>query len=232
MAKKRFFPDDLPGQLIWLVDFILNVPAFAVKYGITPVQITALEADKEWLNYWFQASSAVQLFAQNVTAFKNEVAFGVAPNGVPSVPPALPDLGVEPPAVAPGVFKRALAIANAIKVHKDYTVADGEAMGLEGAEIVPPDLITERPNLKLTLAADHVDINWRKQTLPVEALEIWVKRGAGDFVYLATDTTTPKYVDTQPFPAVEEKWTYKAIYRIGDGRVGLWSEEVSVTVKA
>jgi hypothetical protein len=26
------------------------------------------------------------------------------------------------------------------------------------------------------------------------------------------------------------KWTYQAIYRVGDGRVGQWSKPVSVTV--
>lgn len=232
MAKKPFFPNDLPGQIIWLQDFQLSLPTFAAKYGITTAQLDGLEADKDWMIYWFQAGTTVRLYGQSVTAFRNEVAFGIPAGGVASVPPVLTDLGTPPVAVEPGVFKRALALANGIKAHKDYTISDGEAMGLEGAEIVPHDLSTVRPNLKPRIAGDTVEVQWNKQTLQVQALEIWVKRGAGDFAYLATDTTTPKYVDTHPFPAAEEKWTYKAIYRLGDGRVGLWSEEVSVTVKA
>ena len=40
----------------------------------------------------------------------------------------------------------------------------------------------------------------------------------------------PGYVDTQPFPATPVKWTYQAIYRVDDSRVGQWSNPVSVTV--
>jgi len=184
------------------------------------------------MEHWWDVHTQTQTYAQGLTAFKNEVAYGVPAGALPSVVPAPPSLGAPPPAVLPGVFPRALSIANAIKVHKDYTVADGEVLRLEGAEITPPDLANARPVLKLVKAADHVDIGWGKQGLPVDGVEIWVKRGAAAYAFLAVDTTTPKYVDTQPFPATEEKWTYKAIYIFGGGRVGLWSKEVSVTVGA
>jgi hypothetical protein len=49
------------------------------------------------------------------------------------------------------------------------------------------------------------------------------------FVGLAFDTT-PGCVDTQPFPTAPVKWSYQAIYRLGDSRVGQWSKPVSVTV--
>ena len=38
------------------------------------------------------------------------------------------------------------------------------------------------------------------------------------------------YTDTAPFPAAPVKWTYRAIYHVGDSQVGLWSLPVSVTV--
>jgi hypothetical protein len=60
--------------------------------------------------------------------------------------------------------------------------------------------------------------------------EIQVDRADGKgFVALAFDTT-PGYVDSQPFPATPVKWTYQAIYRVGDARVGQWSKPVSITV--
>lgn len=49
------------------------------------------------------------------------------------------------------------------------------------------------------------------------------------FVFLANDTT-PGYLDTMAFPSTPTKWTYRAIYRVGDQRVGQWSKPVSVTV--
>ena len=42
--------------------------------------------------------------------------------------------------------------------------------------------------------------------------------------------TTPGYNDTAPFPAAPAKWSYRAIYRVGDAQVGVWSNVVSVTV--
>jgi hypothetical protein len=59
-----------------------------------------------------------------------------------------------------------------------------------------------------------------------------VDRGDGKgFIFLANDTT-PGYIDTDPFPAAPTRWTYRAIYIIGDAQVGLWSKPVSVTVGA
>ena len=34
------------------------------------------------------------------------------------------------------------------------------------------------------------------------------------------------------FPAAPAKWTYRAIYRVNDAQVGLWSKPVSLTVQA
>ena len=36
--------------------------------------------------------------------------------------------------------------------------------------------------------------------------------------------------DTTPLPATAAKWKYRAIYRVADARVGVWSDEVSITV--
>ncbi len=47
---------------------------------------------------------------------------------------------------------------------------------------------------------------------------------------LLTHDSTPNDIDTAPFPSAPAKWTYKAIYRVGDTQVGQWSAEVSVTV--
>ena len=46
---------------------------------------------------------------------------------------------------------------------------------------------------------------------------------------LAFDTT-PGYTDTQAFPTAVTHWKYRAIYRVDDAQVGLWSETISVAV--
>jgi hypothetical protein len=40
----------------------------------------------------------------------------------------------------------------------------------------------------------------------------------------------PNYIDGTPPPATAEKRTYKAIFKVGDARVGQRSDEVSITV--
>jgi len=37
---------------------------------------------------------------------------------------------------------------------------------------------------------------------------------------------------THARPATPAKWKYRAIYRVGDARVGLWSAEASIAVGA
>ena len=61
-------------------------------------------------------------------------------------------------------------------------------------------------------------------------LEIQVDRGDGKGFVFLTYHTTPNYTDTQPFPAVHAKWKYRAIYRVGDFQVGIWSNTVEITV--
>jgi hypothetical protein len=232
MAKKRFFPTKLEGKIIWLNNFVKTLPTYAAKYGIAATQLADLNKDRDWMNYWAEQRNLNNTYAQGLTAFRNEVAFGRLPTGTTaSEAPAPPATGTPPPAVAPGVFPRCLAVANAIKVHINYTVADGEALGLEGAQIVKPGLNDARPVLKPVKSGEVVTIKWGKQKLPVDGLEIHVKRGAADFTFLATDTNTPSFIDTFPQPATPEEWTYKGIY-IKDGvRVGLWSEAVAIVVK-
>jgi hypothetical protein len=233
MAKKRFFPNGLEGRIFWHNNFVKTLPTYAAKYGISAAQLADLIKDKNWINYWAEQRNLNNTYVQGLTAFRNEVAFGRLPTGTTaSVPPSPPAPGTPPPAVTPGVFPRCLAIANAIKVHLHYTVADGEALGLEGPEIVKPNLNVARPVLKAAKSGERVTIKWGKQKLPVDALEIHVKRGAAAYTFLATDTNTPTFIDTFPQPAIAEEWTYKAIYIKGDARVGLWSEEVAIMVKA
>jgi hypothetical protein len=70
---------------------------------------------------------------------------------------------------------------------------------------------------------------WQGQSAFLDMIELQVDRGDGHgFVLLAMDTT-PNYTDTLA-PTAPAKWTYRGIYRVGDQRVGQWSNEVSINV--
>ena len=106
----------------------------------------------------------------------------------------------------------------------------GEALGIEGSQQAGPDDATIQPDISATISGTHVEIGWNWGGFAnfLDQLELEVDRGQG-FVLLAIDTT-PGYTDNQPFPSAPVKWTYRAIYRLGDNRVGQWSKPVSVTV--
>ncbi len=111
-----------------------------------------------------------------------------------------------------------------IKNHPGYTEAIGQDLAIIGAEqTVDPGAM--KPALKLTLAAGHPNVGWKKQGM--DGLEIHVDRGAG-FGFLAIDTV-PDYLDTAALPAAGASavWKYKAIYRLGDEEVGQWSDVAS-----
>jgi hypothetical protein len=116
------------------------------------------------------------------------------------------------------------------KAHANYTPPIGEALGIEGPEQSGPDFSTFKPVLTLRLSGGQVlaGWGWQGQGAFLDMIEIHVNRGAG-YQMLAFDTT-PDYLDTFAAPAGGQKWTYKAIYRLGDQRVGQWSDEASITI--
>jgi len=118
--------------------------------------------------------------------------------------------------------------------------------GLKGAVLLPPgyvgthqrtvqtgpDLAVLQAILTLSIVGKAVLIGWGWQGFSafLDMLEIQVDRNDGQgFVFLTYDTT-PNYTDTHPLPATPTKWKYRAIYRVGDAQVGVWSNTVEIMV--
>ena len=101
-----------------------------------------------------------------------------------------------------------------------------------GAQQAGPDYATLQPALTVRVQAGSVFIGWGWQGFSafLDMLELQVDRGGGaGWAPLAHDTT-PDYTDTAPFPAALTKWKYRAIYRVADAQVGLWSAVKEITV--
>jgi hypothetical protein len=104
------------------------------------------------------------------------------------------------------------------------------SFGRPGAErIVSPNSLT----ITATVSGTHVDRNWKWQGYRkfIDQLEIQVDRADGRGFMVLTFDTTPGYNDTAAFPATPTQWKYRAIYRVNDMQVGLWSATVSVMVR-
>ena len=229
MSKKAFMPRPDLEKNEWLQNFAAKLPTYSAKYNIAAGEVTDTTDGAAYFAYWLNGKNLTDEYGKKFTQFKNELRDGIPAGATPSVVPAPPALGVAPTAVAPGIFVRAAAIANVIKSKSNYTVGDGNDLGIEGAESTF-DPASMKPEIKLRLIeGGKPEIVWKKSGM--DALEIWVDRGTGTFAFLAIDTV-PNYTDTFTLPAAGATaiWKYKAIYRVDDAHVGMWSDVVSQTV--
>ncbi|PYI92548.1 MAG: hypothetical protein DME97_09530 [Verrucomicrobia bacterium] len=204
------------------------IPSYAATLDLSPAAVTAQANDADYFSYTIQCQQIMLGGSRQWTAWKDLARYGgdLPPSGAP-VAPVFP-LAVLP--VAPGIEPRFRALVKQVKAHPGYNAAMGQALGIEGAQQTGPDLATIQPDISATINGTRVDVGWDWGGFSsfLDQLELEVDRGQG-FGLLAIDTT-PGYTDTQSFPAAPAKWTYRAIYRIGDNRVGQWSKPVSVTV--
>ncbi len=212
--------------------FKLNIGNYAATFGLTAAQITTQANDAIYFAYILSCQDVCSQGSQQWTAWKDLIRGGGSPpaSGMP-MPGVFPPVV---PAVDPGIEVRFRALVKIIKAHPAYNTGIGEALGIEGPAHTGPDFIIFRPELELVLQGGLVFIlwTWLGQRAFLDMIEILVDRADGKgFVFLTNDTT-PGYLDTTPLPASAAKWTYKAIFRVGDQRVGQWSNEVSIIVGA
>jgi hypothetical protein len=232
MKHNTYYPTKLADQILWLVNFNAKLASHATALGLTTAQVTAILADCAWLIYVLQSwLTAVRNWAQSCTDAANLAQTGTG--GVQTlpvfVPPAVPT-GTAP--VTLGALTRIFALVQQIKTGGKCTDDIATDLGIVGSVATPPDMSTMQPVITAKVNGSHVDLGWGWQgnSAYLDACEILVDRADGKgFVALVVDTT-PNYTDTQAFPVAKAIWTYKAIYRVGDGQVGQWSQPVSVTV--
>jgi hypothetical protein len=232
MAKGNFVLGNDLAFLAQMVTFDTNIGGYAAILGITTDQVIGHKADTAYLNYVLKSLGLMQNAAQQWTAWKNLLRAGGTPPAAGA--PVLPVFPDAVPAVALGLETRFRALAKQAKASINYNEAIGKALGIEGAQQSPPDYTTLQPDIDATINGAHVDIGWGwgGYVNYLDLCEIQVDRGDGrGFTLLAIDST-PGYTDTTPLPATPAKWIYKAIYRVDDAQVGLWSNPVSIIVQA
>jgi hypothetical protein len=230
MGKKSFVPGTDAGKKDWQHNLGDKIGLYKTKYNITNAEETDTQDGDAYFAYWLNVVKEVTDYKEKVTAFKNELRDGVAPGATGMIAPVAPVFAAAPTAVQPGIFPRSISIGNRIKKHNDYVMSDGQDMDLEGANAPTPDLINSQPLISIVLMAGQPLIKWTKAGF--NGLYIMVDRGTGaGFQFLALDSE-PDYLDTFTLPATATEWKYKAIYIFHDDKVAMWSNEVSINVKA
>jgi hypothetical protein len=229
MAKEYFLPRTDSKKKDFQHNFGDKLPTYQSKYNITLAEVTDVNNGDAYFTYWLDVLGEVDAYKQKVTQFKNELRDGVPAGATAAVAPVAPTFAPAPTAVEPGIFVRSTALGNRIKKHKDYVSSDGVDMQLEGAEKPQPDTINGKPALKIIFKAGQPFVQWPKGGF--DALYIEVDRDGLGWKFLAVDSE-PDYLDTAALPATATAWKYRAIYIFHDEKVGQWSDEVTITVKA
>jgi len=233
MRRNVYFPLRQADQIIWLANFANKLPGYATTLGLTTAQVNAAVADARWLIYiiesWLGAVRAWSLACTDAVTVAQS-GDGTALMALPVfTAPELPE-GVT--AVNTGALDRIFALVQIIKDSGKCSDPIGSDLGVVGAEQAGPDFDTFGPQFKVKLTASGVFLDWGWEGFAafLDMIEFQVDRSDGKgFVFLANDTT-PGYTDTCPRPAQPVKWKYRAIFRVGDQRVGQWSNDVSITV--
>lgn len=232
MPKSDFLATDDNGKASQFVLFRDNIGGFLTTLGIatTDPDIVQQAADATRFRAMVDFCGNMQNAAQGWTAEKNYERDGGATAPTGQIVPVLP--AGFPPAVPAGIVARFRALVRRVKAILNCTPTIRQALGIEGAEQTGPDMATLQAILTLSIIGNAVLIGWGWQGFSnfLDMLELQVDRGDGKgWVMLAFDTT-PNYTDTFPHPATPAKWKYRAIYRVGDAQVGVWSNTVEITV--
>lgn len=235
MKRNSYYPSRQADQILWLSNFATKLPPYTATLGLTAAQVTAALGDCNWLIYvlqtWLPAARAWSLAIADAVK-EAESGTGTSAQVLPVF--SAPPIPAGTAAVNPGALTRLFTLVQSIKESGKSTETINTNLGIVGSEQTPPDLALVQPALGATVSGSQVNVKWGWGGLGayLSSCEIQVDRGDGKGFGLLTIDTTPNYVDTQPFPApgTSVLWKYKAIYRQGDDRVGMWSDVVNVAV--
>lgn len=237
MAKKTYLPPTEATRRGWLNNLDDKLPgAYATKYGISSTDLTHLHEFRLWNDWTFAVLDSIRQKTQGYTGFRDDLCYGKSVPQGPLTPPqgftlpAQPATGNPPVAISPLAdgFGFATSLANRIKNHADYANADGQDLGLEGAEIPQPNPQTTKPEIKaILIAGGKVQLQWKK--LGFTGIRVEVDRGNGQWVFLDIDTK-PHYDDPASPPTGASVWKYRAIYIQGDQVFGQWSDVATIAV--
>lgn len=239
VKHNSFYPTNVPEQIIWLINFFNKLLGHAPALGVSTPVCAAAVADARWLIYLLGTYLPAQrTWGKSNTDFMKEAQTGTGTAVMtlpaftaPPLPPA--DVPNNLPAVVPvlpGALSRIFSLIQVMQEAPGYVESIATDLGTIGSEATAPDLNTIQPVFTVKTIGGHnfLDWGWGGNGAYLDMIQLQVDRGQG-YTDLAYDTT-PGYTDTHAFPATLTTWKYRAIYRVGDAQVGVWSAEVSVAV--
>ena len=246
-ARKTYMPSTDAGIAAMLVGFDTNATAnsnaLATKYVITTAELNRIRQARYVWQWFIDTLGVARDWPQSITAkrdgmFSLPAAPAVPVPGGPTLPASpmyvsLTSPGGTPPIAAllePGFFTFFAGIVARVKDSQIYEVADGELLGIEGAEIPPPD-----PSVAPVLTGDlfhsgHPELSCKKGVF--QGYTVWMTR-PGQPKRQICFSTGRRCTVTEPLPApgTAEIWVFEAQYRYKDAPFGQISQPLELTVR-
>lgn len=212
---------------IQMTNYGSKIGTYATLFALTPAEVAGLQADAAQYAWAVTNVKKIETYKGNWVAFKNILKKGEA-NVLANAAPIAPVLDAAPAAVAPGILVRFTTSVNRVKAHPAYTTAIGQNLGIEKAAVAKGNTDEAKPTLKAVMRGGKVNLLWKKRNF--SGILIEKDSGAG-FATLDKDFS-PDFIDNSAMPVQGESaiWKYRASYMVGDDKVGLMSDVVSITV--
>jgi hypothetical protein len=224
--KKSFLPKSEDGLRNWLRNLATKIGGYAAKYVITPAEVTGIQTAANDYEAILDYANAVDSYKQKVNTVKAELRDGIPAGATPSILGAAP----MPPMLTtdPGIVMGISAIANRIKGSLQYTISDGEDLGLEGA-VVTVDYATVKPKISaITAFEDKVVLDWVKAGM--QGVIISRSLDGTNWETVDKDFKSPWEDESFNRTSAAEWRYYRLRYLHNDQPVGLVSDVVKVLV--
>ncbi len=214
--------------VVQLNDHAAGMSTHGTTLGFTAGEITQAATDASMASLVVNHQSIIQSKAQEWTEYKRIVLNAPLNTPLPSIPTAYTAPPMPMGALA-AIKARFRQRAERAKAHPNYTAAIGEDLRIV-APAPPPGV----PKPKLTGTPEtNFAVRLTFTMSGHDQLEIYSRRGGGDWTLITVDTSNP-YVDGRPplVPNQPEVREYRGRYKDHDEPVGDWSDVISVTSQA
>ena len=233
MASSPYYPTREGDQLTWFLNLNVKIDSFITPLELNPARVAQIHNTLGWLIWtWGTLLPSRRLDAPAALAWRNLLATGISQAGTVVNPPQ-PAWLISPPSIPYfGMLTWLFEEIGRWKSSVGYNDTIGQSLGIIGPVLSPPDFTTVQPALTATASGGSVKVTWGWQGYSafLDLCELVVDRNDGQNFKLLAYDSTPNYEDNQPYPVAPTKWTYKAIYRVGDHQVGQWSAVAEVLV--
>src|SRR5690348_15741952 len=106
---RDWYPQSMDALAAWHQNFADNIGLLKVKYNLTTDQITQVQQDNEWMQFWVQARNTLEAQSQQLSKYFSDIA-----GSDPSIdPPNVISIVISggPPEPMPGIEFRTREIA-------------------------------------------------------------------------------------------------------------------------